>query len=156
MGAPPALLWAARHPSEVATPLYIEGPVMLQEILSEVIVYTPGAMKNGSMWWRLLPLAPGVPERLIVGNERAFLIWFMMGATANPAAIEGSTADGYLRTFSGSAGVLAATGVYRTAFTAIDQTQPLIDKVQIPVVALGGTKIWWIAINWRRRFWVQW
>lgn len=30
-------------------------------------------MPRGSMWWWILPLAPGVPERLIVGNERAFL-----------------------------------------------------------------------------------
>src|SRR4051812_47882471 len=51
MGAPPALLWAARYPSEVATLFYIEAPVVLQEILSRTIVYTPEAMKNGSMWW---------------------------------------------------------------------------------------------------------
>jgi hypothetical protein len=29
-------------------------------------------MKEGSMWWWILPLAPDIPERLIVGNERAF------------------------------------------------------------------------------------
>jgi pimeloyl-ACP methyl ester carboxylesterase len=139
MGAPPALLWAARYPSEMATLFYIEAPVMLEEILSRTIVYTPEAMKNGSMWWWILPLAPGVPERLIVGNERAFLTWFYEGATANPGAIEGSTVEEYLRTFSGSVGVLGALGVYRAAFTTIDQTTPLTgNKVQVPVVALGG------------------
>lgn len=141
MGAPPALLWAARYPSEVATLFYIEAPVMLEEILSRIIVYTPEAMKNGSMWWWVLPLAPGVPERLIVGNERAFLTWFYEGATANPDAIEASTVDEYLRTFSGSVGVLGALGVYRAAFATIDQTTPLTrNKVQVPVVALGGAK----------------
>ncbi len=141
MGAPPALLWTARHPAEVATLFYIEGPVMLEEILSRTIVYTAEAMKNGSMWWWVLPLAPGVPERLIVGNERAFLTWFYEGATAKADAIEESTVEEYLRTFSGPAGVLGALGVYRAAFTTIDQTKRLTNnKVQVPVVALGGAK----------------
>lgn len=141
MGGPPALLWAAAHPSEVATLFYIEAPVMLEEILSRTIVYTREAMKSGSMWWWVLPLAPGVPERLIVGNERAFLTWFYEGSTGNRSAIEESTVEEYLRTFSGSRGVLGALGVYRTAFTTIDQTTPLTSaKVQVPVVTLGGAK----------------
>jgi pimeloyl-ACP methyl ester carboxylesterase len=141
MGAPPALLWTAHYPSEVSTLFYIEAPVMLEEILSRIIVFTPEAMKRGSMWWWLLPLAPGVPERLIVGNERAFLTWFYEGATANPSAIDASTVEEYLRTFSGPAGVLGAMGVYRAAFTTVDQTSPLtINKVQTPVVAIGGAK----------------
>lgn len=73
MGAPPALLWAADHPEEIAGLLYIEGPVMLSAVLQKIIAYTPEAMKEGSMWWWVLPLAPDVPERLIVGHERAFL-----------------------------------------------------------------------------------
>jgi pimeloyl-ACP methyl ester carboxylesterase len=125
MGAPPALLSAAHYPAEIATLLYIEAPVMLEEILSRIIVYTREAMKNGSMWRWLLPLASGVPERLIVGNERAFLTWFYQGATVDPGAIEPSTVDEYLRSFSGEEGVLGALGVYRAAFTTIDQTSPL-------------------------------
>ncbi|MDQ2746598.1 MAG: alpha/beta hydrolase, partial [Acidobacteriota bacterium] len=46
MGAPPALLWAADYPSEIAALLYIEAPVMLSEILTKIISYTPEAMKN--------------------------------------------------------------------------------------------------------------
>jgi pimeloyl-ACP methyl ester carboxylesterase len=67
MGAPPALIWAADHPDEVAAVLYIEAPVMLHEVLSGIIAYTPEAMQSGSMWWWILPLAPGVPETLVVG-----------------------------------------------------------------------------------------
>ncbi len=141
MGAPPALLWAADHPEEIATVFYLEGPVMLQEVLGAIIAYTPEAMKRGSMWWWILPLAPGVPERLIVGHERAFLTWFYERSAANPAAIESTAIDEYLRTFSGTEGVLGAIGVYRAAFITMDQTAPLADKkVQVPVVALGGAK----------------
>ena len=70
----------------------------------------------------ILPLAPDVPERLIVGNERAFLTWFYE-RHATPGAIDTATVDEYLRTFSGREGVLGAMGIYRTAFDSIDQTR---------------------------------
>ncbi len=140
MGAPPALLWAADHPDEVGALFYIEVPVMLEEILSKIIVYTPQAMAMGSMWWWVLPLAPGVPERLIVGNERAFLTWFY----ERDQETRNATADAlpeYLRTFRGREGVLGALGVYRAAFTTIEQTTPLKEsKVAVPVIALGAAR----------------
>jgi pimeloyl-ACP methyl ester carboxylesterase len=140
MGAPPALIWAADHPQEVVGLLYIEAPVMLAEVLQKIIAYTPLAMAKGSMWWWLLPLAPGIPERLVVGNERAFLTWFYEGATADPKAIEPTTVDEYLRTFTGREGVIGAMGVYRAAFTSISQTEPLArKKVSVPIIALGGS-----------------
>ena len=141
MGAPPALLWAAEHPEEVAGLLYIDEPVMLSAVLTKIIAYTPEAMKEGSMWWWMIPLAPGVPERLIVGNERAFLTWFYDRHTASRDAISTADVDETLRSFAGREGVLGAMGVYRAAFTTIQQTEPLtIHKVKVPVVALGGTK----------------
>ncbi|NPD69024.1 alpha/beta hydrolase (plasmid) [Lichenicola cladoniae] len=141
MGAPPALIWAADQPEELAGLLYIEGPVMLSDVLQRIVAYTPEAMARGSMWWWILPLAPGVPERLVVGNERAFLTWFYEGATADPTSIDPATVDEYLRTFAGREGVLGAMGVYRAAFTSIVQTEPLMsNKVRVPVVALGGSR----------------
>jgi pimeloyl-ACP methyl ester carboxylesterase len=141
MGAPPALLWAADHPEEVAGLLYIDEPVMLSAVLTKIIAYTPEAMKEGSMWWWILPFAPGVPERFVVGNERAFLTWFYDRHTASRGSITAADVDETLRTFAGREGVLGAMGVYRAAFTTIQQTEPLtIHKVKVPVVALGGTK----------------
>ena len=144
MGAPPALLWAADHPEEVAGLLYIEAPVMLSAVLTKVIAYTPEAMKEGSMWWWVLPLAPNVPELLVVGNERAFLTWFYDMATAHRDAITPADVDETMRTFAGREGVLGAMGVYRAAFTSIEQTEQLAglsgNRVKVPVVALGGVK----------------
>ncbi len=145
MGAPPALLWAADHPEEVAGLLYIEAPVMLSAVLQKIIVYTPEAMKEGSMWWWILPLAPDIPERLVVGREREFLTWFYDKAMARREAISDADVDETLRTFAGREGVLGAMGVYRAAFTSIEQTEPLAGlltghKVKVPVVALGGEK----------------
>lgn len=141
MGGPPALLWAAHHPDEIAGLMYVEAPVMLSAILSKIIAYTPEAMKNGSMWWWILPLANNVPQRLIVGNERAFLTWFYEFETADPSAFPPEAVNEYLRTFSGTEGVLGALGVYRTAFDTIALTEPLTaNKVKVPIVALGGEK----------------
>jgi pimeloyl-ACP methyl ester carboxylesterase len=141
MGALPALIWAADYPDEVAALLYIEAPVMLGDVLRKVIAYTPEAMAKGSMWWWIVPLAPGVSERLIVGNERAFLTWFYEGATVSPEVFDHATVIEYLRTFAGREGVLGALGVYRAAFTSIEQTEPLtFAKVTVPVVAIGGAK----------------
>ena len=93
------------------------------------------------MWWWILPLAPGVPERLVVGHERAFLAWFYEGATTKPEVFTPHVVDEYLRTFSGREGVLGSMGVYRAAFTSIAQTEPLArSKVCVPVVAIGGEK----------------
>jgi pimeloyl-ACP methyl ester carboxylesterase len=145
MGAPPALIWASDHPEEVAGLLYIEGPVMLSAVLQKIIAYTPEAMKEGSMWWWILPLAPEVPERLLVGKEREFLTWFYDRHMENREAISEEDLRETLRTFSGREGVLGTMGVYRAAFTSIEQTEPLArllvgHKVPVPVVALGGEK----------------
>jgi pimeloyl-ACP methyl ester carboxylesterase len=140
MGAPPALIWAADYPAEIVGLLYIEAPVMLGDVLRQLIAYTPEAMKSGSMWWWILPLAPGVPERLVVGNERAFLTWFYARA-AYLEAFSAEVVNEYLRTFAGTEGVLGAMGIYRAAFTSIKQTEPLtMHKVRVPVVAIGGVK----------------
>jgi pimeloyl-ACP methyl ester carboxylesterase len=93
IGAPPALLWAAEHPEEIAGLLYSEAPVMLSEVLTKIIAYTPEAMKEGLMWWWILPLTPDVPERLVVGNERAFLTWFYDRATFDRSSIEPESID---------------------------------------------------------------
>jgi hypothetical protein len=46
------------------------------------------------------PRDAGVPERLIVGNERAFLTWFYEGDdVVNHAALTSQVVDEYLRTF---------------------------------------------------------
>ncbi|THF69583.1 alpha/beta hydrolase [Deinococcus sp. Arct2-2] len=141
MGAPPALLWAAAHPDEVAGLMYLDEPVMLTDLLTALISYTPRIAGSGGMWWWPLALAPDIPERLIVDNERAFLTWFFDRASVTPGAIESGAIDEYLRTFRGPEGVLGALGVYRASFVTQTQTALLSSaKVQIPVVALGAER----------------
>jgi pimeloyl-ACP methyl ester carboxylesterase len=87
-----------------------------------------------------LPLAPDVPERLIVGNERQFLTWFYDNKSAIAGAVSPASVDEFLRTFSGREGVLGSLGVYRAAFTTMEQTVLLkAAKVPVPVLAIGGS-----------------
>jgi pimeloyl-ACP methyl ester carboxylesterase len=105
-----------------------------------VIAYTPEAMSKGSLWWWILPLAPDVPERLIVGKEREFLTWFYDHKSAISGAVSPESVDEFLRTFSGREGVLGSMGVYRAAFTTMEQTSLLkTAKVRVPVIAIGGS-----------------
>ena len=141
MGAPPALLWAGAHPEEISGLLYLEEPVLLAEVISKIIAFNPVSMQRGSLWWWILPHAPNAPERLIVGNERAFLTWFYDRDRSTQQAVDPAAVDEYLRTFSGHDGVLGALGVYRTVFTTMEQTAPLkANKVTVPVVALGAER----------------
>jgi len=139
MGGPPALIWAADHPSEVDALLYIDVPVMIPAVMTKLIVYSREAMPTGSLWWWVLPLAPEVPERLIVGREREFLTWFYENKSAVKGAVSEASVQEFLRSFSGSEGVLGALGLYRAAFTTMDQTEALeTRKVEVPIFALGG------------------
>lgn len=140
MGAPGALLWAAHHPDEITHLIYIDEPVLLGEILARQIVYHPDVAATGSMWWWLMHLAPGAPERLIVGNERAYLSWFYDRLPSGREGVGGAI-DEYLRTFTGTEGVLGALGVYRAAFTTVEQTEPLTKrKLSVPVTGIGGER----------------
>jgi pimeloyl-ACP methyl ester carboxylesterase len=81
-----------------------------------------------------------VPERLIVGKEREFLTWFYDTESAIAGAVSPACVDEFLRTFSGREGVLGSMGVYRAAFTTMEQTEPLkTAKTQVPVIAIGGS-----------------
>jgi pimeloyl-ACP methyl ester carboxylesterase len=141
MGAPPALIWTATYPREIRALAYIEEPVVLPEIVKELTAYSPDDNFRGGLWWWLLPLAPGVTDRLIVGRERAFLSWFYDRVATVPPPITEEDVNEYLRTFAGKAGVDGAFGVYRGIPQTARQTAPLASsKINTPVLAIGGEK----------------
>jgi pimeloyl-ACP methyl ester carboxylesterase len=142
MGAPPALLYAARYPRQVLSLAYLEEPVLLSGTLEPLFRFEPGTTRNGGLWWWTFALAGALPEQLITGREREFLTWFYRHYCADPDAIEPEAVAEYLRTFAAPGGVRSALGVYRAVFESIRQTEPLTGaRLSVPVLALGGDRV---------------
>ncbi|MBW4616388.1 MAG: alpha/beta hydrolase [Desmonostoc vinosum HA7617-LM4] len=141
MGAPPALIYAGEHPDEVLKLAYLDEPVLLEQHLQQIFQFTPDTLAEGGLWWWTFSLTKGLPETLIAGHERDFLTYFYSTYCHDPASIEASAIDEYLRTFAAAEGVSGALGVYRAIFSSIQQTEPFAKKkIQTPVLAIGGDK----------------
>ena len=139
MGAPPALLGAARYPESVRALAYLEEPVLLGDVVNKQFAFDPKTTRNGGLWWWTFALAPDLPETLIADKEAEFLGWFYDHYTMNRAGIESETIEEYLRTFAGKDGVRGALGVYRAIFKSIAQTEALRNnKVKTPLLGIGG------------------
>ena len=138
MGAPPALYYTANHPDEVLSLTYLEEPLMKSDTIKHFMEYSREGHLNG-LWWWPMGLAPDVPQTMIVDNEKDFLQWFSNHYMVSRPDDHDQALEEYLRTFRGEEGVLGAMGVYREVFATMEQTDG-IDKVEVPVLALGGAK----------------
>ena len=139
MGAPAALLLAADAPERVRSLTYMEELAALPDILKEKIQYTEQGTNLGGLWWWMMAYADGMAEAIIAGNERPFVDWFYDNYTADASAIDDQARQVYVRDFEGPEGIAGWFGVYRDMLITADQTAPLSeDKVQTPVLALGG------------------
>lgn len=135
MGAPPALIYAARHREDVRKLVYLEEPVLGVND-REVTTFAP---PTGGAWWWSFAFTPGMPETLIAGKEREFLSFFYRRFSHDPTAISEATINEYLRTFAAPDGIRGAVGVYRAVFQSREQTaQDVRPKLNLPVLAVGG------------------
>lgn len=144
MGAPPALIWAGRHPEEVAGLAYLDDPVLTTQTVAPLFSFSEQSWKHlGGLWWWPMAFANDMPERLIVGKESEFLTWFYQNYCHDPLSISNDTVTEYARTFRDVEGVRGAFGVYRELFETIRQTEHLLKggmRIGIPILALGGDK----------------
>lgn len=142
MGAPPALVYAGEYPDEVRALVYFECPILIPENMQKLHAFTPQGCDKGGLWWWKFAFATDMPERLIVGAERAFLTWFYQRSSHDKgASIEDAAVTEYLRTFSGKEGIRGSFGIYREIFKCIEQTEKFATsegKINTPVLALGG------------------
>lgn len=139
MGAPPLLVWAADHPGEILSLTYAEEPVMLDDILSDEISMTLDKAKKGGLWWWMMAYAPGMAERLIAGNERAYIDWYFDNYAAIPGAIDEDARAAYAADLAKPGGIGGWFGVYRAVFETVGQTEPLTKKpLSLPVLGVGG------------------
>jgi pimeloyl-ACP methyl ester carboxylesterase len=125
---------AATHPELVKSYTAIETglPGFGFERLADVT--------HGGAWHIGVLAAPGIPEMLLAGRERAFLADYAIPTlNATPDAFTDADIDELARTYARDGGFTGAAGLYRSALTEADEIRNLAaGKLAMPVLAIGG------------------
>jgi pimeloyl-ACP methyl ester carboxylesterase len=96
---------------------------------------------HGGAWHIGVLAAPGIPEMLLAGRERAFLGQFAFPAmSATPGAVTDTDIDEFVRTYSRPNGWRGAIGLYKSMLREGPEIKALADthKLTVPVLAVGA------------------
>ncbi|WP_033294218.1 alpha/beta fold hydrolase [Amycolatopsis jejuensis] len=95
---------------------------------------------NGGAWHIGVLAAPGIPEMLLAGRERAFLTDYAIPSLAGSSdAFADADIDELVRTYSRPDAFRGATGLYRSLLSEGDELRKLAErKLDLPVLAVGG------------------
>jgi pimeloyl-ACP methyl ester carboxylesterase len=95
---------------------------------------------HGGAWHIGVLSAPGIPEMLLSGRERAFLTDYAIPSlTAVPDAFTDADVDELVRTYERPAAFAGAAGLYRSLLSEGEELRTLADrKLEMPVLAVGG------------------
>lgn len=139
IGAPPALVWAGRHPEEVRTLAYLDHPTITGPCLRHLSTFSEEGTVRGGCWWWPLAMAPGLAEILLTGHEEELISWFHRYYCANPSAIDAGLTARAAAAFSGPGGAHGVLGIHRALFETRTQTEPFMHRrIEVPVLAIGG------------------
>lgn len=125
---------AATHPELVRSYAAIETglPGFGLEVLADVT--------HGGGWHIGVLVAPGIPEMLLSGRERAFLAEYAFPAlSATPAAFTSDDIDEFVRSYARPDAFRGAAGLYRSMLREGGEIRKLAtQKLGMPVLAVGG------------------
>ncbi len=125
---------AAAHPELVQSYTAIETglPGFGLEMLADVT--------HGGAWHIGVLAAPGIPEMLLAGRERAFLADYAFPSlNATPDAFTDDDIDEFVRAYARQDGFSGAAALYRSALAEADEIRELASrKLGMPVLAIGG------------------
>ncbi|HET9094665.1 MAG TPA: alpha/beta hydrolase [Solirubrobacteraceae bacterium] len=96
---------------------------------------------HGGFWHIGVLAAPGIPELLLAGREREFLMGYAYPAMcATDGAITDQDVDEFTRTYARPDGFRGASSLYRSMLQEGDEIQELAahSSLQIPVLAVGA------------------
>ena len=93
-----------------------------------------------SPWHVVFQFVRDLPERLVRGNERAYLSWFFRNLTYAPTAVTSDDIDEHVRIYAAPGAMRAGFEYYRnwSENRQICEEYPR-GELSIPVLALGGT-----------------
>ncbi|GLY43217.1 alpha/beta hydrolase [Amycolatopsis sp. NBRC 101858] len=125
---------AAAHPELVRSYTGIETalPGFGAETLADVT--------HGGAWHIGVLAAPGIPEMLLAGRERAFLADYAIPSlTASPGAFTEGDVDELARSYARPGAFAGAAGLYRSLLSEGDELRELAArKLAMPVLAVAG------------------
>jgi pimeloyl-ACP methyl ester carboxylesterase len=125
---------AATHPELVRSYAAIETGLsgFGMEMLADIT--------HGGAWHIGVLVAPGIPEMLLAGRERAFIADYAIPSLcATPGAFTDEDIDELTRSYSRPGGFKGATGLYRSMLREGDEIRELATKkLGMPVLAVGG------------------
>jgi pimeloyl-ACP methyl ester carboxylesterase len=125
---------AAAHPELVQSYTAIETglPGSGLEMLADVT--------HGGAWHIGVLAAPGIPEMLLAGRERALLAEYAFPSlNATPNAIAPDDVDEFVRTYERPGGFSGAASLYRSMLAEAAEIRELAaPKLGMPVLAVGG------------------
>jgi pimeloyl-ACP methyl ester carboxylesterase len=125
---------AATHPELVRSYTGIETglPGFGAEVLADVT--------RGGAWHIGVLAAPGIPEMLLAGRERAFLTDYAIPSlAASPDAFAGTDIDELVRSYSRPDAFAGAAGLYRSLLSEGEELRALAArKLDMPVLAVAG------------------
>jgi pimeloyl-ACP methyl ester carboxylesterase len=125
---------AAAHPELVQSYTAIETglPGFGLEMLADVT--------HGGAWHIGVLAAPGIPEMLLSGRERAFLADYAFPSlNATAGAFTDDDIDEFVRSYARKDGFSGAAGLYRSMLAEADEILELAArKLGMPVLAVGG------------------
>jgi pimeloyl-ACP methyl ester carboxylesterase len=95
---------------------------------------------RGGAWHIGVLAAPGIPEMLLTGRERAFLTDYAIPAlSANPDAFTDTDIDELVRSYARPDAFAGAAGLYRSLLSEGDELRTLATrKLEMPVLAVAG------------------
>jgi pimeloyl-ACP methyl ester carboxylesterase len=109
---------------------------------------------HGGAWHIGVLTAPGIPEMLLAGRERAFLTDYAIPSlSASPDAFTDADIDELVRCYARPQAFLGAAGLYRSLLAEGEELRELAArKLAMPVLAVGGrsrdftpTTLWQVA-----------
>lgn len=131
LGAEIAFMMAMRHP----------GSVRKLVLMEAVIGGLPGAedfMKHAP-WWFGFHDVPGLAEKVIVGNEGAYLGWFFENHTYEKRGIPPESREEYVAAYTGVDALRGGFAHYRAFAENASQVRVKGQtRLKVPTLALGG------------------
>ncbi|MEV0400682.1 alpha/beta hydrolase [Actinoallomurus sp. NPDC050550] len=134
-GAPPAFLFAMRHPARV------RRLVLMESLLGKL----PGAedfLVNGPPWWFGFHSIPDLAETVLTGHETDYIDWFLTTGT-HGRGVPREIRDAFVSAYTGRDALRCAFSYYRAAPTSARQIQDAVGsrRLTVPTMAIGAQPV---------------